>query len=146
MQPRHSWPRRHIRTLVTAASIVMLLGVGSPVGAATSSQVALRIADYAVATATHDIPARVVTAADVSNASGINTVNTTNLFLLINLGDVFGYSRLVLFYQEKPFADVCLKGRYLCGPASSGDKAFFSIGSSSVATVVHYPRKGSGKT
>jgi hypothetical protein len=108
MQPRHSWPRRVVRTLVTAASIVMLLGVGSPVGAATSSQVALRIADYAVATATHDIPARVVTAADVSNASGINTVNTTNLFLLINLGDVFGYSRLVLFYQEKPFADVCL--------------------------------------
>lgn len=107
-QRQHSWPRRVTRTLIPVATIVMLLGVGSPVGAASSSSIALRIADYAVATASHDVPAHVVTAADVSNATGINTVNTTNLFLLINVGDVFGYSRLVLFYQEKPFADICL--------------------------------------
>jgi hypothetical protein len=89
--------------------MLALLACGSPVGASSSSSsVALRIADYAVATATHDIPAHVVTAADLSNAAGINTVNTTSLFLLINVGDVFGYSRLVLFFQEKPFADICL--------------------------------------
>jgi hypothetical protein len=90
-------------------TVAVLLGLGSPVGASSSSSsVALRIADYAVATASHDIPARVVSAADVSNAAGINTVNTTNLFLLINVGDVFGYSRLVLFFDEKPFKDICL--------------------------------------
>ena len=108
LQLRHSWTRIS-RTLVPAVTMVVLLGVGSPVGASSSSSsVALRIADYAVSTATHDIPAHVVTAADLSNAAGINTVNTTNLFLLINVGDVFGYSRLVLFFQEKPFADICL--------------------------------------
>jgi hypothetical protein len=107
-QRRHSWTRLSC-TLVSAVTITLLLGIGSPVGASsTSSSVALRIADYAVATATHDVPAHAVTAADLSNATGINTVNTTNLFLLINVGDVFGYSRLVLFFQEKPFADICL--------------------------------------
>ena len=35
-------------------------------------------------------------------------MNTANLFLLINVGDVFGFSRLVLFFQEKPFSDICL--------------------------------------
>jgi hypothetical protein len=90
--------------------MAVLLGLGSPVGAssASSSSVALRIADYAVATATHDNPAHVVTAADLSNAAGITAVNNTNLFLLINVGDVFGFSRLVLFFQEKPFVDICL--------------------------------------
>jgi hypothetical protein len=106
LQRHHSWTGRF---LVPAVTMAVLFGVGSPVAASSSSSsVALRIADYAVATATHDHPAHVVTAADLSNAVGINTVNTTNLFLLINVGDVFGYSRLVLFFQEKPFADVCL--------------------------------------
>lgn len=104
---RRSWYLRVARSVLPFAIIVSLLGVGSSVGASPSS-VALRIAQYAVATASHDRPAHVVTAADVSNAAGINTVNTTNLVLLINVGDVFGYSRLVLLFQEKPFADICL--------------------------------------
>jgi hypothetical protein len=70
--------------------------------------VALGIAEYALATAAHDSPAHIVTAADVTNAAGINTVNTTGLELLINLNDVFGYSRLVLFFEPKTFADICL--------------------------------------
>lgn len=105
---QRSWPRRVSRTLTPAVAIVVLLGLGSPVGASTPSSAALRIAEYALATATHDRPAHVVTAADVSNAAGINTVNTKSLYLLINLGDVFGYSRLVLFFEQKPFADICL--------------------------------------
>ncbi len=98
------------RTVAPAATVMaLLLGVGSPVASASpSSSIAIRVADYAVATATHDKPAHVVTAADVSNAAGINTVNTANLVLLINVGDVFGFSRLVLFFQEKPFSDICL--------------------------------------
>jgi hypothetical protein len=107
LQRRRFWP--HLpRTLVPALAITALLGVASPVGAATTSSAALRIAQYAVATATHDNPSHVVTAADVSNAAGIPTVNTTGLVLLINLGDVFGYSRLVLFYDTTTYADTCL--------------------------------------
>jgi hypothetical protein len=94
--------------LAPAATIVVLLSLGSPVGAATSSSVALRIADYALGTATHDSPAHVVTAADVSNAAAISTVNTKGLDPLINLGDVYRYPRLVLFFDEKPFADICV--------------------------------------
>src|SRR5665647_873713 len=90
---RRSWPRRASRTLTPAVAIVVLLGIGSPAGASTPSSVALRIAEYALATATHDSPAHVVTATDVSNAAGINMVNTASLILTINLGDVFGYSR-----------------------------------------------------
>jgi hypothetical protein len=88
--------------------IVVLLGLGTPADASTPSSIALSIAEYALATATHDRPAHVVTAADVSNAAGIDTVNTTSLYVLINLGDVFGYSRLVLFIDQKPFADICV--------------------------------------
>jgi hypothetical protein len=94
--------------LTPAVAFVVVLGVGSPVGASTSTSVAQRIAQYAVATASHDNPAHVVTAADVTNAAGIGTVNTSNLIVLINLDDVYGYSRLVLFFEQKPFADICL--------------------------------------
>jgi hypothetical protein len=100
---------RHLsRTVTPAVVVVVLLGLGSPVGAATPSSAALNIAEYALATATHDRPVHVVTAADVSNAAGINTVNTKSLYVLINLSNVFGYSRLVLFFDEKPFADICV--------------------------------------
>jgi flavin reductase (DIM6/NTAB) family NADH-FMN oxidoreductase RutF len=102
-------PFRHLaRTVTPTVVIVMLLGLGSPVGATTSSSVALSITEYALATATHDRPAHVVTAADITNATGINTVNTKNLYVLINLGDVFGYSRLVLFFDQKLFSDICV--------------------------------------
>jgi hypothetical protein len=107
LQRQRSWS--HLpRTLVPVVTIAVLLGVGSPVGASTPTSVALRIADYAVATATHDSPPHVVTAADLNNAAGINTVNTSSLVLLINVGDVFGYSRLVLFFDSKHFTDTCL--------------------------------------
>jgi hypothetical protein len=86
----------------------MLVSLGSSVGASTPTSVALSIAEYALATATHDTPAHVVSAADVTNAVGINTVNTKNLYVLINLGEVFGYSRLVLLFDQKTFADICI--------------------------------------
>jgi hypothetical protein len=104
-------PRRVVNVVTPAVVLVVLLGIGSPAGASTSSSAALRIANYAVATATHDNPAHIVTAADVSNAAGINKVNTSSLELFINLGDVFGYSRLVLFFQPKSYADICLNFR-----------------------------------
>jgi len=89
--------------------VATLLGLASPVGAAgTQSSVALNIAKYAVATATHDHPAHVVTAVDVANAVGVTSVNSRNLYLLFNLDQVFGFSRVVLLFDEKPFSDICI--------------------------------------
>jgi hypothetical protein len=99
--------QRVVSVVTPGAALVFLLGIGSPVGASTSST-ALSVARYAVATATHDHPAHVVTSADVANAASINTVNTSGLQVLINLGDVYGYSRLVLLFEPKTFADICL--------------------------------------
>lgn len=100
---------RYVRRVLTiGVALVAQVATASPVGASTPSSVALKIAQYALATATYDTPSHVVTAADVNNAAGINTVNTKNLYLLINLGDVFGYSRLTLFFEPKPFADICV--------------------------------------
>ena len=107
-QRRRSWPQRGAHSLLPAMAIAVLLGVGSPAGASPPSSVALRIAQYAVATATHDRPAHVVTSADISNAASISTVNTTSLDPVINVGDLFEYPRLVLFLDQKTFANICL--------------------------------------
>ena len=105
---RRNATRLASRAGAATGAIVVLLSLASPVGASTSSSVALRIARYALGTATHDRPAHVVTAADVSNAAGISTVNPKELDPLINLGDVYRYPRLVLFFEEKPFKDICV--------------------------------------
>ncbi|HQU25736.1 MAG TPA: hypothetical protein PLS29_01755 [Acidimicrobiales bacterium] len=102
------WPPHGARAFVATMAVAVLLGAGSSAGASTSSSVALRIAQYAVATATHDRPARVVNGTDITNAASINTVNTTGLVPTINLGGVFEYPRLVLFIDPKTFATICL--------------------------------------
>jgi hypothetical protein len=99
---------RVMGVITPVVALIVVLGVASPVGASTAKSVAVRIAQYAVATADHDNPAHAVTAADVTNAAGIDTLNTSNLFVLINLDDVSGYPRLVLFFDQKPFSDICL--------------------------------------
>ena len=105
---RRVGPRRLQRWAAPAMVAATLLGTGSSVGAATTSVVALNIAKYAVATATHERPAHVVTAADVSNAVDLTSVNTKNLYVLINLDQVIGYSRLVLLFDQKRFSDTCI--------------------------------------
>jgi hypothetical protein len=79
-----------------------------PVGAIGAKSVALSIAEYAVATATHDRPAHVVTASDVTNAVSLSTVNTKDLTLLMNIDEVYGYARIALLFDEKSFADICI--------------------------------------
>ncbi len=98
------------RSPVVAAllSVAILLALASPVTAATPPSAALTIARYAVATASHDRPARVVTAADVTNAVGITSVNPHSLILVFNLNDVFGFARTILLVDEHTFANTCL--------------------------------------
>jgi hypothetical protein len=86
----------------------MFLGNASPVGADGVKSVALNIADYALATATHEKPAQIVDAADVTNAVSLTSVNTKNLLLLMNLDEVFGYIRVVLLFDQSSFSDTCI--------------------------------------
>ena len=96
------------RWAAAALAVVTLLGFGSPAAAATPSSVALRYATYAVATASHDRPARVVSAIDVSNAVSALSTISNNLSLFINLGDVLGYRRLAMFVDETRFTNTCV--------------------------------------
>jgi hypothetical protein len=107
-QGQSSWFTLSGGVLASLLVLITLVGFTSPAVASSPSSVALRIAQYAVATASNDKPARVVTAADVSNAVGISSLNTKGLDPIINLDDVYGFSRLVLFFEQKPFADICL--------------------------------------
>lgn len=83
--------------------------LANPVAAATPSSAALAIARYALATASHDRPARVVSANDVSNAVGISSVNPRNLVLEFNLNDVFGFARTILLVDHQTFANTCIE-------------------------------------
>jgi hypothetical protein len=100
--------RRSANWLAPSLVAILLCGFASPVGAAGVKSVALNIADYALATATHDKPAQVVSAADVTNAVSLSSVNTKNLLLLMNIGDVTGYSRVVLLFDQNPHSDTCV--------------------------------------
>jgi hypothetical protein len=99
---------RYLKALAPALAATVALGIPSPVAGAGVKSVALNIADYALATATHDRPAHVVNAADVTNAVSLTTINTMNLELLMNLNEVYGYSRIILLFDQKSFSDTCV--------------------------------------
>lgn len=105
---RSSGPRRVLRWLAPLIVVTPLVVSAPAVGASGVKSVALGIAEYAVATATHDRPAHVVTASDVTNAVSLTSVNTKNLYLLMNIDEVYGYSRIALLFDEKSFADICI--------------------------------------
>ena len=96
------------RSAAPALALALLLGLGSPAAAATPSSAVLRYATYAVATATHDRPAHIVSAIDVANAVSALSTISNNLALLINLGDVFGYRRLAVFIDQPTFTNICV--------------------------------------
>jgi hypothetical protein len=108
--PRRPWRRYLSRVAAPALAVTVLLTLGSPVGAAstTASSAALVIAEYAVATATHDRPAHVVTAADVSNAVASVGLKKVTLTLGSNIDELLGYPRLAIFMSAASFAFVCV--------------------------------------
>jgi hypothetical protein len=107
-QTRRRCGRGSRRMAATALALATLLGLGSPAAAATPSSVVLGYATYAVATATHDRPAHVVSAIDVRNAVSALSTFSSNLALFINLGDAFGCRRLVVFIDPTRFTDTCV--------------------------------------
>lgn len=96
------------RFSLVAVGLITTLGLGVPLASASSANVALNIAKYAVATATHDRPQHVASAADVSNAVNTTSSITTNLNLLFNLGDVMGYTRIIDLYDQLTYKNTCV--------------------------------------
>jgi hypothetical protein len=80
----------------------------SPLAGATSSSDVLAVADYAFSTANHARPPQIVTAADVANAVATASVNKAKLTLDINIGEVLGYPRLVLFMNGATYQQTCV--------------------------------------
>jgi len=102
------------RVLVIASMVVAALCVTTVTAHASSAPVVLKMARYAVATAVHDRPSRVVTGADVSNAAdtfnldGETDIPADGLFLVANLGELPGYPRVVLLISSTTFRDTCV--------------------------------------
>jgi hypothetical protein len=95
--------------IASATAAALLLGINGGVVGASSSTFALKIGAYAVATATHDQPAHVVNAADLSNAfETFSTPLTYHNGLVFNLGEVVGYPRFVELVNTVTYKDTCL--------------------------------------
>lgn len=100
--------RNTILTLLLGVALTATMTLSSPlVGAARSSD-ALAVADYAFSTANHSRPPQIVTAADVANAVATVSVNKAKLTLDINIGEVEGFPRLVLFMNEVTYRQTCV--------------------------------------
>ena len=85
-----STARNISRLLFLATAVITMLSLSSPLANASSFPSALVIAKYAVATATHDEPAHVVTAADVNNAVATLTTLKSTLILEYNVSNLLG--------------------------------------------------------
>ena len=96
------------RFVLVAVGLVTTLGLQVPSASASTAKVALNFAEYALATATHDRPTHVVSAADVSNAVITSSTISTSLHLVFNLGDVMGYSRIIDLVDTTTFKNTCV--------------------------------------
>jgi hypothetical protein len=104
------------RPTVIAFTSVLLLTVclTSTSALAAPPSVVVTMARYAVATATHDHPSHVVTAADVTNAAatfnldGETDTPTDGLSVFANLGEIPGYPRMVGLISSTIFKDTCV--------------------------------------
>ena len=103
--------------IIPALGVVTLLALASPAGASLTS-IAMQTARYAVATASHNKPARIVTADDVSNAastyfmssgsSEFPVKNPDQLTLDVNLGELPNYPRLIIVGSGVTFKHLCI--------------------------------------
>jgi hypothetical protein len=100
---------RQWRSIVASAAAIVLLGISGGSVEASSPSFALKMAMYAVATATHDQPAHVVNAADVSNAfDTFSSLKTDQFSLVFNLGGVLEFPRLVDLISSITYKSTCI--------------------------------------
>jgi len=96
------------RLLALGTAVTVLLSLASPLANAAPPPEVLAVANYAVATATHDRPAHVVTAADVSNALATFNHLNSQLALGYNLGNLLGVPRQIALYDSTSYAYTCV--------------------------------------
>lgn len=96
------------RMLLPATVATMLFSLASPLANAAPSPEVLTLANYAVATATHDRPAHVVTAADVSNALATFNRLNSQLTLGYNLGNLLGTPFQIALFNSNNFTSTCV--------------------------------------
>lgn len=98
-------------TASTALGLLLLTVLPLPAEAA-SSPTPIRLARYALDTATHASPAHVVTPADVLNAFETPSLNPTlsagSLNLAANLGDLPGAARDIMVMNPSTYRQTCM--------------------------------------
>ena len=113
LRPLGRHPRRAISTFVIGAlavSSAVILGPGRGFAASTSpASQALAIANYAEGTASHERPAHLVTAADVTNAISALRSSATSIQATFNVGDLPGYESLAGFIDQTTYTQVCIE-------------------------------------
>lgn len=113
LRPLGRHPRRAISTFVIGAlavSSAVILGPGRGFAASTSpASQALAIANYAEGTASHERPAHLVTAADVTNAVSALRSSATSIQATFNVGDLPGYESLAGFIDQTAYTQVCIQ-------------------------------------
>lgn len=97
-----------ILTLLVGVALTATMTLSSSLAGAARSSDVLAVADYAFSTANHSRPPQIVTAADVANALATALVNKANLTLVINIEEVEGFPRLVLFMNDVTYKQTCV--------------------------------------
>lgn len=97
-----------ISPVLVAVSALVLVSFSTPIAGAAPTPSALVIADYAAATASHERPAHVVNADDVSNAVATTRVNSSNLVLVSDLGEILLYPRLIVLLSTTLYRSTCV--------------------------------------
>jgi hypothetical protein len=106
--------RRRILAIASVVLVALCVTSATAHASPAPAPVVLKMARYAVATAVHDRPSRVVTGADVSNAAdtfnldGETDIPADGLSLVANLGELPGYPRVVLLISSTTFSDTCV--------------------------------------
>jgi len=97
------------RTLLLAVVFTMLTSITSSAVNATKPSFVSAVAEYAFSTASHEKPARAVSATDLSNAVATKmNVTTSTVALGANLEDIPSYPRLAMFINSATFKHTCV--------------------------------------
>jgi hypothetical protein len=97
------------RTLLLVVFLLMLTSITSSAVNAAKPSFVSAVAEYAFSTASHEKPARAVSATDLSNAVATKSnVTTLTVTLGVNLGDIPSYPRLAIFIDSATFKNICV--------------------------------------
>ena len=96
------------RLALLGVATLTLMSLATPLAGATPASYALTAAKYAVETASHDRPAHVVTAADISNAFANPSLVNGSPMLEGNLGELPGQPRMIFLLSSTTYKFTCV--------------------------------------